>query len=84
MTMTPANRMRAAIAARAPATPKPLVAQVHRFGDKVAVYVGKGATTYLSGADARKLAKALNRVARSIAGESFVDSHCGTFELFEK
>lgn len=67
-----------------PPPAKAMVAQVHRFGDTVAVYVGKGATTYLSGADARKLARALNRCAKSIAAESFVDSHCGTFELLEK
>lgn len=69
--------------ATAPEASKPVVAQVHRFGDKVAVYVGKGATTYIDAKGARALARALNRVARSIATESFGDSHGLTFELRE-
>lgn len=69
--------------APAPAPARATVAQVHRFGDKVAVYVGKGQTTYIEAKGARALARALNRVARSIATESFGDSHGLTFELFE-
>lgn len=55
--------------------------QVHRFRDLVACAVGKGETVYLSAADARKLARAINRAARSIRRESFADSTCGTAEF---
>lgn len=50
------------------------MAQVHRFGDKVAVWVGKGQTVYLSPTNARKLARALNRAARSCKSEPFTES----------
>ena len=42
------------------------IASVHRFNDKVAVYVGKGETVYITGKEARKLAAALNKCARDI------------------
>lgn len=48
--------------------------QVHRFRDKVAVYVGKGETVYLSPANARKLARALNAAAKSCETEAFTES----------
>lgn len=57
------------------------IASVHRFGDKVAVSVGDGSTTYLTPQQAKKLAKALNACAKSVLTEKFVDSHFGTVEI---
>ena len=56
-------------------------ARVHRFRNCVAVYVGTGETVYLTPRDARKLSKAINKAARSIERERFVDSSGNTFEL---
>lgn len=56
------------------------MATVYRFGPAAAVALtGKGETRYMSAADARAMARALVRVARSIERESFVDSTCGTW-----
>lgn len=50
-------------------------AQVHRFHDAAAISLpGKGETVYLSAKEARKLARALYVVARSIESVSFVNS----------
>lgn len=54
------------------------VAQVHRFGDKVAVYVGDGSTTYLTAKQARALARALRTCAKSVVEEKFTNSEFGT------
>ena len=54
------------------------IASVHRFGDKVAVYVGDGSTTYLTVKQARALAHALRTCAKSVVDERFVDSSFGT------
>ena len=54
------------------------MASVHRFGDKVAVYVGDGSTTYLTVKQARALAHALRTCAKSVVDERFVDSSFGT------
>lgn len=61
----------------------PVHAQVHRFRDAVGLYVGTGETVYISAKDARKIAKALQTVARSCDRETFVESTCGThsFEM---
>lgn len=56
-------------------------AQVHRFHDCVAVHVGTGETVYLAPKDARKLSRAVNKAARSVEREKFVDSSGNTFEL---
>lgn len=56
-------------------------AQVHRFRDFVAVYVGTGETVYLTPCDARKLSRAINRAAKSCETESFGESTCGTAEF---
>lgn len=56
-------------------------AQVHRFGDCVAVYVGDGSTVYLTPSDARKLAKALNACAKDVKANTFSDSLFATFRL---
>ena len=49
-------------------------AQVHRFGDMVAVYIGTGETVYLSPKEARQLTRAINGVARSCDQEPFAES----------
>ena len=54
------------------------IASVHRFGDKVAVFVGDGATTYLTAKQARRLGAALRECAKSVVDEKFVDSHFET------
>ena len=56
-------------------------AQVHRFRDRVAVYIGTGETVYMTPEDARKLARALTKTAKSIKTETFAESTCGTMEL---
>lgn len=53
-------------------------AQVHRFRDKVAIYIGTGATVYLDPKDARQISKAINKVARSCERESFAQSSGNT------
>ena len=58
------------------------MAQVHRFGDRVAAYLGNGSTTYLTPSEARKFAKALNAAAREISqGVHFCDSTVGTVQI---
>jgi len=56
-------------------------AQVHRFRDVVAISVGIGKTVYMTYQEAQQLAKALNRVAKSVKTESFADSSGNTFQL---
>ena len=41
-------------------------AQVHRYGDSVAVWIGNGACTYISPNDARALAAALTGAANDV------------------
>lgn len=55
--------------------------QVHRFRDAVAAYLGAGETVYMSPAEARALARALNRAARSIQSEPFARSAGITTQL---
>jgi hypothetical protein len=57
----------------------PVKGQVHRFRDSVALYIGTGETVYVSAADARKIARALNRAAKSCASEPFAQSSGLTF-----
>jgi len=57
------------------------IASVHRFGDKVAVYVGDGSTTYLTAKQARRLGAALRDCARSVVNEKFVNSEFGTRDV---
>lgn len=56
-------------------------AQIHRFGDNVAIYLGNGATTYLDATTARKIARLLNAGARSIDREAFAHSKFGSHEF---
>ena len=54
--------------------------QVHRFGNQIAAYLGNGETVYLTPAEARAFARALNKAAREIsAGTPFTQSTVGTF-----
>lgn len=55
------------------------MATVYRFRQAAAVYVN--GTRYMTAKDARKMARALNRVARSIESEKFAQSTCGSVEL---
>lgn len=46
--------------------------QVHRFRNTAAIALqGKGETRYMTAREARKLARALNAIARSISREEF-------------
>lgn len=56
-------------------------AQVHRFHDFVALYVGTGETVYLTPAQARQLSRAINKAAKSCETETFAQSTCGTSEF---
>jgi len=58
-----------------------IIASVHRFGDKVAIYVGDGSTTYLTAKQARALARALRDCAKSVVDERFVNSSFGVREV---
>lgn len=60
------------------------MAQVHRFRDSVAVYLGKGETVYLTPATAHKIAKAMNACARDIKARDFIDSEFSTVTIKEK
>ena len=61
--------------------PATINAQCHRFRDEVALYIGTGATVYLKPADARKLARAINRAAKSCETESFANSSGNTAQF---
>lgn len=53
-------------------------AQIHRFREKVAVYLANGETVYLSPKEAKAIAKALNGAARDIKNNTFVQSDFST------
>lgn len=58
------------------------MAQIHRFGDKVAVYLGSGETVYLTVKEAVAISNAIINCAGDIGdNQSFADSQCGTFNL---
>ena len=59
------------------------IASVHRFGDKVAIYISNGSTTYLTAKQARALSRALRACAKSVVDEKFVDSSFGVQEVLE-
>lgn len=48
-------------------------AQVHRFHDKVAIYIGNGQTCYLTEKEARKISAFLLEAAKDIKRFKFVD-----------
>jgi hypothetical protein len=51
-----------------------ITAQVHRFGDYVAVYIGTGETVYLTPKQARALSRAMNKAAKSCETQPFSES----------
>ncbi len=59
----------------------PGVISAYRFHDGAALNLPGGPTLYLTATAARRLARALNRVATSCQGESFGDSQIGTIHI---
>lgn len=55
-------------------------AQIHRFGDCVAMFLSEGETVYITPQDAQKISKALNAAARDVKAHKFVN---GTFRTAE-
>lgn len=56
-------------------------ARVHRFQDKVAVYVGNGSTTYLTADQASELALALANAVHDIDSIAFTLSTFAPVEI---
>lgn len=57
-------------------------ANVYRYRDSIAVYVGNGQTVYFSALEAAKLGAAITKAAREIKrGVPFADSNVGTFSI---
>ena len=56
-------------------------AQVHRFGDSVAGWLGSGDTAYMTPLAARQLARALLAAADDCEQRGAADSQCGTFAI---
>jgi hypothetical protein len=57
------------------------IARVHRHGDRVAVSVGKGPTTYLTHEQADVLAEALSGAARNVRNWKFANSPISTMQV---
>lgn len=56
-------------------------AQIHRFRDKVAIYVGTGETVYLTPREAYQLGQHLTIFAQDCEFVEFVDSDKSTFTI---
>jgi hypothetical protein len=56
-------------------------AQIHRYGEKVAIYLGSGNTSYLLPRDAKRIAKHLIECAKDIEKKEFKESTIGTIEI---
>jgi hypothetical protein len=56
-------------------------AQIHRFGDSVAGWLGTGETVYMTPADARKIGKALIAAAKDVEACKFTESPFKTVSL---
>jgi hypothetical protein len=56
-------------------------AQVHRFHDSVALFVGDGSTCYLTMKQARELAIALLNCSNDVSDRKFTDSQLGTVTI---
>lgn len=57
-------------------------ASLHRFHDFVALSLpGNGETLYLNSKEAKELAKALNKIAKSVTSEGFIESTVGTITV---
>ena len=54
-------------------------AQIHRFGDCVAMFLSTGETVYMTPKDARKIAKNLNACSRDVKQSKYSN---GTFKTF--
>ncbi|ATW58300.1 hypothetical protein CNR37_00093 [Pseudomonas phage ventosus] len=57
------------------------LAQVHRFREKVAIYLANGETVYLTPKEAKEVAKALNGAAKDIKQHSFSASEFRTVQI---
>ncbi len=55
--------------------------QVHRFRDSVVAWLGQGESVYMTAGEARAMARALTRAARSVERERFTDSGGNTAAL---
>ena len=56
-------------------------AQIHRFGEKVAIYIGTGETVYLSIDEAKQISQAMDDCIHDVSCFSFQDSKFKTFSL---
>jgi hypothetical protein len=56
-------------------------AQIHRFGNKIALSLGTGETFYLSPFDAKRIAKFLAEYAKDVEKNSFAKSKIGTIGM---
>lgn len=59
-----------------------LKAQVHRFHDQAAIFIGTGSTAYFDAKEARKIARHLNKIAKEIETSRFTESKAGTLEIW--
>jgi hypothetical protein len=60
-------------------------AQVHRYGDKIAVWTGKGGTEYFTPKEALLLAKTIRAAAKDCEAQKvFSNSTLATFHLYEE
>lgn len=57
------------------------MAKLHRFGDTCAISIGTGETVYMTVKETRTLSGALNKIARSIERENYLDSNGNTVEI---
>ncbi len=58
-------------------------AQIHRFRDTVAIYLGDGSTVYLEPLQAVKIANKMKACAKDIKSNGFASSEFKTFEMGE-
>lgn len=57
-------------------------ASIHRLHDYVVISLpGKGETLYLTAKEAKGIAKALNKAAKSVTSEGFIESTVGTITV---
>jgi hypothetical protein len=57
------------------------MAQIHRFHDKVAIYLGNGETVYLTADEALELGSELTRYGNDVRNKTYLDSQIGTYNL---
>lgn len=56
-------------------------AQIHRFGDTVAMFLSKGKTVYLSPQDAHQLSRQLLTCAQNVKKSKYIDGNFKTFNI---